>query len=276
MEPLPLWQALHAMPDILLRRVGRRYLRLDIEVEGYARLSPSIRREFLTYTVVGTVEQQEAVNQCAREREEDIRLISREKQELAAEVMQSLCGRLPAWAELQEHTCFLIAGDITYDMAHAVPRPESSTGKMVRGSDLDIIAVADDAAPEALLRALDEAIYARKHYLLTHPAYQEEIDYLVKNFARIRPQLAFDSFRHMVASKILHEGALLYGSESVFRTLKQMVADAGIPEKIRRMEEEARLQRERAEAELLQADPSRRDGPWFKLFFTREEGDEIY
>ena len=56
-----LWKACCTQPDIVMRRVGRRYLRLDQAVEGYARLSPSIRREFLNYTVVGLIEQIDVV-----------------------------------------------------------------------------------------------------------------------------------------------------------------------------------------------------------------------
>ncbi|MDD4736814.1 MAG: hypothetical protein PHP44_12005 [Kiritimatiellae bacterium] len=276
MEPLPLWQTLRAMPDILLRRVGHRYLRLDSAVEGYARLSPSIRREFLTYTVVGTRSQENEIEQNARALENEIRRVSTEKRELAAEVMSAVCARIPAWETLQEHLCFIIAGDITYEMAHAVPRPESSTGKIVRGSDLDLIAIADDSVAEDDLKTLDEAIFAKKHYLLMHPAYQEEIDYLVKTFAMIRPQLAFDSFKHMIASKILHEGQWLYGSKVVFQQLKEMVEASGVAEKIRLLEETASRERNDAESALLQVDADCRSGPYCNLFFTREEGDEIY
>jgi hypothetical protein len=59
-DVLGLWRACHA-PGLLLRRTGRRYLRLDSGVEGYARLSPSIRREFLTYSLVGLEGQEAAV-----------------------------------------------------------------------------------------------------------------------------------------------------------------------------------------------------------------------
>ena len=35
----------------------------------------------------------------------------------------------------------MIAGDVVFEMAHLEPRPESSTGKLVKGSDLDIVVV---------------------------------------------------------------------------------------------------------------------------------------
>jgi len=50
-----------------------------------------------------------------------------------------------------------------------VPRPESSTGELVRGSDLDIVVVTDDELDPARRKALDRAIFQRKHYLLVHP-----------------------------------------------------------------------------------------------------------
>ena len=59
-DVLELWRACHA-PGFALRRTGRRYLRLDYAVDGYARLSPSIRREFLTYTLVGLPDQTAAL-----------------------------------------------------------------------------------------------------------------------------------------------------------------------------------------------------------------------
>jgi len=110
---------------------------------------------------------------------------------------------LPEWESIKDRICFIIAGDIVYEMAHAVPRPEISTGIMVRGSDLDIIAIAEDDVPPEALQALDAAILRRKHLLLVQPNYQEEIDYLVKNIAKVRAQLMFDSFQHMIAGKIM-------------------------------------------------------------------------
>ena len=42
------WKACTQSSRLTVRRVGRRYLRIDRKVGGYARLSPSILREFLT------------------------------------------------------------------------------------------------------------------------------------------------------------------------------------------------------------------------------------
>lgn len=251
-------------------------MRLDRNVEGYARLSPSIRREFLTYTVLGLETQAAEIEEKAQSLKQEIQLISRAKFDLARESMAATVQGLSDWEAMQEQVCFIIAGDITYDMAHAVPRPEISTGRMVRGSDLDIVAIAEDSVPDESLKALDQAILKKKYFLLVHPNYQEEIDYLVKNIAKVRQQLAFDSFQHMIASKIIYEGKLLYGSAAVFNSIKKMVEDFGVFEKLASLEERAVENREEAEASLLQSDATQTDLAFHNLFYTSEEGDEIY
>ena len=74
-EVFSLWKACCMEPHIVMRRVGRRYLRLDKTVDGYARLSPSIRREFLTYTVVGLADQtDEMAARCLELKQEFTRI----------------------------------------------------------------------------------------------------------------------------------------------------------------------------------------------------------
>ncbi|MBP1623951.1 MAG: hypothetical protein H6Q07_1971 [Acidobacteria bacterium] len=275
-EALPLWQACKRTPEIRFECIGRRFVRLDRNVEGYARLSPSIRREFLTYTVLGLETQEEETRAKAGLLREEIRRISRAKLDLAKEAIHDTVQALQERQSIRERICFLIAGDITYNMAHAVPRPEVSTGKMVRGSDLDIVAIAEDGVPPEILKTLDSAILKKKYFLLVHPNYQEEIDYLVKDVSKVRSQLVFDSFQHMIASKIIYESELLYGSAEVFAKVKKMVDEFGIPDKLARLERSAEENREAAEIHLLNCDPSQGNEAFLNLFYTREEGDEIY
>ena len=276
LEPLPLWRLCRGCPEIHFELIGRRFLRLDRAVEGYARLSPSVRREFLTYTVLGLAGQQSAVASRAKQLKAEIERISRFKSNLARESMASIASELRMHEALAKKVVFIIAGDITYGMSHAVPRPESSTGRMVRGSDLDIIVVATDDFSDEALQALDDAIYRKKHFLLVHPDHQEEIDYVIKKLAKVRDQLQFDTFEHMVASKILHEGQMLCGSAEVFETIKDLVRKHGVPEKLSAMEAQAAEDRRAAEAHLLNSSADTRTGEHFNLFYTREEGDEIY
>jgi hypothetical protein len=275
-EPLPVWQMCRRTPEICFHCIGKRYVRMDKNVEGYARISPSIRREFRTYTVLGLKDQEATTEAKAKRLRDDIHHISQTKLALAREAMESTTQSLPDWESIRDRVCFLIAGDITYDMAHDVPRPEISTGKMVRGSDLDIIVVAEDDVPKVALDALDRAIWKKKYYLLVHPNYQEEIDYLVKDIAKVREQLAFDTFQHMIAGKILYESASLHGSARVFDKVKNMVDEFGIPRKLALLERQAEDNRKHAERILMQTDSSAVDEAILNLFYTREEGDEIY
>jgi hypothetical protein len=52
MDLLELWKCCAGSREIYSVAVGKRYLRLDRQVEGYARLSPSILREFYNYSVM--------------------------------------------------------------------------------------------------------------------------------------------------------------------------------------------------------------------------------
>jgi hypothetical protein len=126
------------------------------------------------------------------------------------------------------------------------------------------------------LHALDEAIYRKKHFLLVHPDYREEIDYIIKRIAKVREQLHFDTFEHMVASNIIDEGQMLCGSAAVFQSIKNLVEENGVPEKIKAMEEQAVQDRRAAEDHLLDSSVDTQTGEHFNLFYTREESDEIY
>jgi hypothetical protein len=168
----------------------------------------------------------------------------------------------------------VIAGDVVYDMSHMVPRPEKSTGEMVRGSDLDIIIVVeDDLAPE-LVDSLDKAIHKRKHRLLVND--REEIDYLIKTVSRVREQLKFDIFSSMVACKILDEAQFLHGSEALFRKVKNLILSHGIKDRLKELERQATHSRESAEAQLLEAGDEADRTEYLNLFYTHAEEDEIY
>ena len=275
-EVFGLWRECRAAPSLHLEVFGRRFLRLDRAVEGYARLSPSIRREFLTYTVIGLAGQEEEIAKLATRLRQDIEDISRAKWGLAQTTMEAVVTQSPGAEAVFDHACFIIAGDVTYNMAHTVPRPERSTGRMVQGSDLDIIVVADDELPPDALEALDAAIFRQKHFMLVHPDYREEIDYVIKRLAKVRGQLRFDTFEAMVACKIMQEGQLLIGSERVFGLVKDLLRDSGAGQRLQRMEEAAAAHRAEAEAALLKAPDLSRDRAFRHLFYTREEIEEIY
>ncbi len=275
-ELFALWRVCRTEAAIEWRVVGQRYLRLDRKVDGYARLSPSTKREFLTYTVMGLAADTDALDRRVEELVASVQAISDEKRMLARYRIRSLLDGLPHGDAVREGACFLIAGDVVYGMAHAVDRPEISTGKMVRGSDLDIVIVTTDDFDPALLEELDRAVLTEKHQLLHHPTYREEIDYVIKPMARVREQLRFDTFEHCVASKILDEAVYLDGSRALFDAVKAAVAETGVREQLARLGREAAEYRETGDRLLSGVDGEPTRDQLFRYFYTKEEEPEIY
>jgi hypothetical protein len=274
MDVFPLWQSCRKSPAIRLKRAGRRFLRLDRNVNGYARLSPSIRREFLTYTFVGLETQEQVLAERADALNRETKGISQAKLEIARASVSSAISMQAEKESILQKACFLIAGDVVYDMSHTVPRPEKSTGEMVNGSDLDIVIVAEDDLDPEIVRSLDNAIHKRKHLLLIND--REEIDYLIKSMTRVREQLKFDIFSSMVACKILDESRLLYGSPAVHESVRNLLVELGIPKRLKALEQQASLSRDLAEAQLLEVNPDKSRGEYYNLFYTHAEEDEIY
>ncbi len=274
MEVFSAWKACRSCTQILNRLVGRRYLRLDKKVVGYARLSPSIMREFLNYTIIGLKEQTLAMESIAQSLQREIAAISSKKMQLAGETVVRVKEEHPDGEMIMERVAFIIAGDVVFNMAHSERRPEFSTGELVRGSDLDLIIVVDNLS-EALVKDLDRFVYREKFNLLINPASKEELDYIIKDIDTVREQLRFNNFKAMVASKILHEGLFLGGSRSIFDHIKNLLKEFGIEDKISLLEKKARQERVVAEKLLASAKNTDQDEELISLFYTTEEKEEI-
>ncbi len=275
LDEFSLWVTCCNSPGIVTRTVGNRYLRLDYQVTGYARLSPSIMREFYGYTVIGTAENHKEIALKAVQLRQEITEISKYKMSIAQNIITRMAESYSGVSMLKNNVSFMIAGDVVYGMAHAEPRPESSTGELVKGSDLDIIVVTDRLTTEEL-QELDDAMYALKYKWLMNPAGREEIDYIVKDISRVEEQLNFDSFRNMIASKILEESQFLYGSRSQFNKIRKMLIEKDIPLKIKSMKDKAVRDRKDAEKYLLSNVNSITRDEWMKLFYTKDEKEEIF
>ena len=274
-DPLLLWRDCKLSKRLAIRTVGRRYLRLDRRIEGFARLSPSILREFLTYSVIGLTKDHGALIQRANEINSNIEQISRTKSELAYTIISAVIDRFENSDLISQQASIIIAGDIVHNMAHDVPRPERSTGKMIKGSDMDIVVVVDDLFPKRLTERLDEIIYREKQNILITPHLREEIDYIVKDMNRVREQMKFETFKHMVACKILEEGTLLYGSEDLFSAIKKMLQKQAITEKLKDLENRARHFRRDAETHLLKEKSEKIGEEYQHLFYPTEESEEF-
>ena len=157
-DNITLWQTCKRSKELMIRSLGTHYLRLDRRVKGFARLSPSIWREFLTYSVIGIAGNPVPIEQKAVEITTHVEEVSEAKVSLAYRIVSGIASQLDSMWAHDHQLCFIIAGDIVYNMAHDVPRPERSTGKLVNGSDLDLVVIASDDFPDDLLRRLDDYI----------------------------------------------------------------------------------------------------------------------
>lgn len=255
-ETFDLWRACKSL-EIELKSIAKHYLRLDRKIPGYVRLSPSIQREFLTYTIVGV--DKEKVEERSEELKKEIVNISQRKLLLAKKFVESFTDK----------ACYIIGGDVVFDMAHSEPRPERSTGELVRGSDLDIIVIVED---DYDFKPLDKAIHDKKYLFLK--TYREEVDYIVKNISKVRKQVKFESFEDKVACKILTEGKFLYGNKEIYKEVKNLLRENKIPEKINKLEQKARKFREEIEKMLLTKEKISESD--YIYFLTTEEESEIF
>jgi hypothetical protein len=270
-----LWKWCKSDGRVSLRRVGHRYLRFDRNIEGYARLSPSIQREFFTYTVIGLRGDDKDIHKRAEAVNRGIERISREKLALARKRMGEVLEKLPGLkAYIMENACFIIGGDVPLGMAHDDPRPEVSTGILVTGSDLDIVVITvKDFNPEAL-KALDEGIHEMKYRLLKQPQKKVEIDYVIKSIAKVEAQAKLSAFEDLVACKIIEESEFLLGNQGIYEAVRDIMREHGVPNKLAELEEVAKVRRKAAEELLLKKEEVTEDD--LKLFATSEEFEEIF
>lgn len=91
-----IWKACRISPYLEVINLDQRYLRLDRHVDGLARLSPSILREFFTYSVIGLGSDQTRLAQRGEEVLTRIREISRFKLDLAREMTADVVRELEA------------------------------------------------------------------------------------------------------------------------------------------------------------------------------------
>lgn len=262
-----LWRLTQNSAKIYTTHFSRWYLRVDAEVEGYARLSPSILRAFLTYTRFSTLENIEQAQHDARKQRKFHVAVSEKKRQIARDLLDEFIPE-----ELLSRIGVLIAGDVCRDMAHEVPRPERSTGEMVKGSDIDLIFVigADD---KALCNELDTILLEAKNVYLRHPAYREELDFVVNSLDHYRRVSVFETPKQMISCKAALEGQYLADDRELIMQAREILLRADIPRKVLDLSERAFSERLQS-VERLRKNPEWINSPQEKRFFYFS--DEIW
>jgi len=94
--------------------------------------------------------------------------------------------------------------------------------------------------------------------------------------SKVREQLGFATFEHMVACKILDEGQYLHGSQRLFDEIRALLVERGITRTLADLGARAEASRELAERRLLDPALTLPTAEERILFYTREESEEIY
>jgi len=79
----------------------------------------------------------------------------------------------------------------------------------------------------------------------------------------------------MVAIKILQEGLLVYGSEDVFHTVKRIINENRLAEKLDELEGLANIFRSKAENSILDGSLDKEEIKRMHLFYSAEEFEEF-
>lgn len=269
---LALWRACYKSRALLISHFASYYLRYDITRDDEVRLSPSILRDFLSFTLFGLpgqrdqmVERQGTLSNLHRE-------ISKAKIAMAQDVMHNLLTQLPRGSK--NNICAFIAGDLAYYLAHNEPREHEATGEMIRGSDVDIIIIHDDQ-PESLTAQIDTEMTSLKNFYLRHPSYRHEIDFICKSQAKMERQFRYSDIHDKIASKIAYESMFLGGSLDLYMGIRSAMQRSGVYELIDLDFAHALQDRKNAMHKLLVSETDELDPETQSLFYFSQERVEF-
>ncbi|KCZ87366.1 hypothetical protein [Hyphomonas johnsonii] len=270
---LSLWQACYQSRSLHVSHFASYYLRFDITREDQVRLSPSILRDFLSFSLFGLPGQREQLIERQGTLSNMHREISREKIGLAQQVMKSLFLDLPR--EIRSSMCAFIAGDLAYFLAHNEPREHMVSGEMVKGSDIDIVIILSDDLPESIQRKIDTDMIALKNYYLRHPQYRHEIDFITKRKSTMERQLQYTDIHDKIASKIAYESMFLGGSLTLYMEVRDAMIATGVDRLIEADFDHALKDRKHAMQTLLQVSSEDIDDETRSLFYFSQERVEF-
>jgi len=229
-DPIELWKVCYQSNLLRITGFSRYYLRYDITRDNQLRLSPSILRDFLTYSLVYLKSQQtQAVEKSALLANKH-REVSNRKIGFARKAVLSLeeeTRRL-----LNETACFFVSGDLAYYLGHDVPRIHPQLETKINGSDIDIVIVYNTEASPALIKSAEEQMLEYKYLALKSPEIREEIDFIFKPVSKLMGQLQYRDIHEKIASKILYESFYLYGRLDVYEHLISQMSIMGTKQKI--------------------------------------------
>jgi hypothetical protein len=270
---LKLWQACYSSDTFRVSHFASYYLRYDITREDQVRLSPSILRDFLSFTLFGLPGQRDQMIERQGTLANMHREISREKITVAQLVMKQLFVSLGR--EVRSQLCAFIAGDLAYFLAHNEPREHSASGEMVKGSDIDIVIILSESLPDEIKTRIDAEMTALKSLYLRHPQYRHEIDFICKRKSTMEKQFQYSDIHDKIASKIAYESMFLGGSLTLYMEVRDAMSRTGVDKLIEQDFEHALKDRKNAMRTLLNVPGDTIDEETRSLFYFSQERVEF-
>lgn len=248
-ESIMLWKVCYQSNLLRIANFSRYYLRYDVTRANQLRLSPSILRDFLTYSLIYRRSQQtQAVEKSAMLTNKH-RAISNRKIGYARKAILSLDDEIRE--TLNQSACFFVSGDLAYALGHDVPRVHGELETIVHGSDIDIIIVYNNEVPETVVKAAEEQMLRYKYKALKSPEIGEELDFIFKPISKLIIQLQYRNIHEMIASKILYESFFIYGNLGVYDHLIAQLKVLGTQQKLERDFHTALIERKQTIGRIL-------------------------
>ncbi|HPE49037.1 MAG TPA: hypothetical protein PLR76_11595 [Hyphomonas sp.] len=270
---LALWQACYRSEAFHMSHFASYYLRFDVTRDDQVRLSPSILRDFMSFTLFGLPGQREQMIERQGTLANMHREISREKIAVAQLVMKQLFVSLGR--EVRSQLCAFIAGDLAYFLAHNEPREHAASGEMVKGSDIDIVIILSESLPDEIKTRIDAEMTALKSLYLRHPQYRHEIDFICKRKSVMERQFQYTDIHDKIASKIAYESMFLGGSLTLYMEVRDAMSRTGVDRLIEQDFEHALKDRKHAMRTLLNVPGDTIDDETRSLFYFSQERVEF-
>ena len=227
---LGVWKA--CFQSDLFRTVNsaRYYLRYDITRENLLRLSPSVLRDFFSFTLIYLSDQKsEAVHRSVllANKHRKIRL---KKIQVARNAILSFEPDIRR--ELAENACSFIAGDIAYFLAHEEERHHPQLETKINGSDIDILIVHRDNFDPEIIATAEKQMLGFKFRALKDARVGQEIDFLFKPVKKMKSQFQYGNIHEKIACKILYESFFLFGNIEMYENLSNDLQYSGTVDRI--------------------------------------------
>ena len=268
---ISLWRQCYKSETIRITNCARYYLRYDILRGNQLRLSPSILRDFLTFSLIYLTDQMVEIVETGTILANKFRVNSLKKLSWAREALLQLDDDLQA--TIYAHCVVFLSGDIAYYLAHETPRKHSQLGVNVNGSDIDIVIIANRGAPPEKIERIESQLLTTKKLFLMSDDIREELDFIVKPIEKMIEQLSYGDIHQKIASKILYESYFLMGRVDIYQNLMKHLKMSGTWARIEADFQVALGQRQDTIEKILKLPPnaSTDDPEVASLFFASKE-----